>query len=470
MAYSARFDEALSWASQLHRDQKRKGKDVPYVNHLLAVASLVGTHGGDEDQVIAALLHDAIEDCVGEVEDVADQIEEKFGARVLSIVEGCTDAYTDPKPAWKERKVEYIEHLRGSDDEDPVLLVALADKVHNARSIVRDLQQVGDALWERFNASRGQTIWYYETLAEVFDDKRSGALADELKSLVEKMKGSVRAEPDWREETSWTAGDRWSLSIPEEDSMALMVLPLWGMCEATWCYRVACEPADEETIDVMTYDVFRNVDGEVLVVSGYRGRDARSDGDFIEDRGVRVWVAPPRAAEPPAHLVDSGGRAQVEDWVFNGIAPVETRWNRTVEMGLASRLERAEVVEPNAVIHSVMRRVKRFLEDRTWSWKSRDVDVADTPRFAGRFIGDNCGGDPRWGLVYDAAASDEEFLVIVTVGTGSARGEEIDGRLAYGDEVDRAISEHGETEGLKRVVARRVYDRYGASLAGSVSF
>lgn len=191
--YSKRFDQALVWASELHRDQTRKDKDVPYINHLMAVASLVGTHGGDEDQVIAALLHDAIEDCVGDVPDVAEQLEERFGPRVSRIVDGCTDAYTEPKPDWNQRKQNYIDHLRNCPEDAPVLLVALSDKVHNARSIVRDFQQVGDELWDRFNATREQTIWYYETLADVFGRKIPGPLADELARLVDQMKADSTA-------------------------------------------------------------------------------------------------------------------------------------------------------------------------------------------------------------------------------------------------------------------------------------
>lgn len=188
MTYSQRFDEALTWANELHRDQKRKGKDVPYINHLMAVASLVGSNGGDEDQVIGALLHDAIEDCIGEVDDIQDQIRDKFGERVLEIVDGCTDAYEDPKPDWPERKQAYLEHLRELSDDSPVLLVSLSDKVHNARSILRDLRKHGDELWGWFKGKHAGTLWYYNTLAGIFEDKQPGYLADELRRVVEAMK------------------------------------------------------------------------------------------------------------------------------------------------------------------------------------------------------------------------------------------------------------------------------------------
>lgn len=188
MPYSKRFDKALAFACDIHREQTRKGKDIPYINHLMAVASLVGSNGGDEDQVIGALLHDAIEDCIDDVPDIREQIRQKFGERVLEIVEGCTDADTHPKPPWAERKQAYLDHLRELPDDSPVLLVSLSDKVHNARAILRDLRVHGDELWERFKGKHGGTLWYYHTLATIFEEKRPGHLADELRRVVEAMK------------------------------------------------------------------------------------------------------------------------------------------------------------------------------------------------------------------------------------------------------------------------------------------
>ena len=184
MAYTYRFDRALTYASELHRDHERKGRGVPYITHLLAVASLVGAHHGDEDQVIAALLHDAIEDCIDSVPDIREQIREAFGERVLDIVEGCTDADTIPKPDWPERKQQYLDHLRELPDDSPVLLVSLCDKLHNARAILRDLREHGDALWDRFKGGHGGSLWYYTTLARTFREKRPGHLADELTRTV----------------------------------------------------------------------------------------------------------------------------------------------------------------------------------------------------------------------------------------------------------------------------------------------
>lgn len=190
MAYSNRFDLALAFAAQLHRNQTRKGKDVPYINHLMGVASLVGSFGGDEDQVIAGLLHDSIEDCVDEMPDIRAQIDEKFGPRVLEIVEGCTDSDTLPKPPWAARKQTYLDHLHALPADSPTLLVSLCDKVYNARAIVADLEVEGEILWERFNAKRAGSLWYYRVLSNIFLHTHPGYLANELKRMVDIMDAS----------------------------------------------------------------------------------------------------------------------------------------------------------------------------------------------------------------------------------------------------------------------------------------
>jgi (p)ppGpp synthase/HD superfamily hydrolase len=191
MAYSERFEEALGFAAAIHREQVRKGSDVPYVTHLMGVASLVGEAGGSEDQVIAGLLHDAIEDCVGEIPDIREQIAARFGRAVLDMVEACTDADTVPKPPWRERKEAYLARLRAKPVDHPALLVSVADKIHNARAIVRDHGVVGAALWERFKGGRDGTLWYYTTLAEVFRALMHGPLVDELSGLVERMRAGA---------------------------------------------------------------------------------------------------------------------------------------------------------------------------------------------------------------------------------------------------------------------------------------
>ncbi|MGH8400931.1 MAG: HD domain-containing protein, partial [Gammaproteobacteria bacterium] len=141
-----RFNQALSYAEAAHRTQQRKGSGIPYVAHLLAVCALVLEYGGDEDQAIAALLHDAVED-QGGAERLKD-IRAKFGDQVADIVAACSDAFTLPKPPWQERKQQYIDALSKHDPTS--WLVSCADKLHNASSILRDYESLGDELWSRF--------------------------------------------------------------------------------------------------------------------------------------------------------------------------------------------------------------------------------------------------------------------------------------------------------------------------------
>jgi (p)ppGpp synthase/HD superfamily hydrolase len=180
---SDRFTEALVYTTELHARQRRKGTDVPYIAHLLGVAAIVLEDGGDEDEAIAALLHDAVEDQGGP--PTLAIISERFGKRVADIVQGCTDADTHPKPPWQERKEEYIAHVRHASPS--VRRVSLADKVHNARAILHDQRQIGDAIFDRFAGGKAGTIWYYRTLAHVFLDTASGANAAELDRVVTEM-------------------------------------------------------------------------------------------------------------------------------------------------------------------------------------------------------------------------------------------------------------------------------------------
>ena len=177
---SERFDQAFAYASRLHRQQRRKGTDIPYISHLMSVAALVLEHGGNEDQAIAALLHDAVEDQGGQ--PVLDEIEERFGERVAGIVADCTDSWDEPKPPWRARKEAYIARLPGKGPE--TLLVSLADKTHNAKAILGDYRQLGDELWARFNGGREGTLWYYRTLSAFYTDALPGPLASELARTV----------------------------------------------------------------------------------------------------------------------------------------------------------------------------------------------------------------------------------------------------------------------------------------------
>lgn len=177
---SDRFDEALAYASRLHREQRRKGTNIPYISHLLSVAALVLEHGGNEDQAIAGLLHDAVEDQGGQ--KTLDEIRRRFGETVATIVADCTDAWEDPKPEWRPRKEAYIATLPTKDRIS--LLVSLADKTHNARAILHDYRDIGDPLWGRFSGGKEGTLWYYRTLSTFYSETFQGPLASELERTV----------------------------------------------------------------------------------------------------------------------------------------------------------------------------------------------------------------------------------------------------------------------------------------------
>ncbi len=186
MALKERFYAALDYAARLHAAQRRKGTDVPYISHLLAVASLVLEHGGDEDEAIAALLHDAVEDQGGP--ETAAEIARRFGPRVAEIVAGCTDADTQPKPPWRPRKEAYLARLRMAPCS--VRLVAAADKLHNARSIALEYRSSGETLWGRFSGGREGTLWYYRAAIEALtaaDAALANPLVGELKRVVDEL-------------------------------------------------------------------------------------------------------------------------------------------------------------------------------------------------------------------------------------------------------------------------------------------
>ncbi|MEE4153542.1 MAG: HD domain-containing protein [Erythrobacter sp.] len=178
-----RFDDALAYASRIHRTQIRKGSDTPYVAHLLGVASLALEFGADEDQAIAALLHDAVED-QGGAERLAD-IRARYGDCVAAIVADCTDSEIEPKPPWRQRKEAYIASL--ADKPAASLLVSIADKTHNAGAINADLRVVGEALWSRFTGGKEGTLWYYRSLADAFARLLPGPPSDRLGREVDEM-------------------------------------------------------------------------------------------------------------------------------------------------------------------------------------------------------------------------------------------------------------------------------------------
>jgi (p)ppGpp synthase/HD superfamily hydrolase len=187
MPLSDRFTEALTFATQLHATQIRKGSGTPYIAHLLGVASIVLEYGADEDEAIAALLHDAIEDQGGA--QARSEIRRRFGDRVTEIVDGCTDSDTQPKPPWRERKEAYIAHIPHASKS--VRLVSAADKLYNARSILKDYQLVGDSLWERFTGGKDGSLWYYRAIVDAFRQTESHPLVDELDRVVEELEKIV---------------------------------------------------------------------------------------------------------------------------------------------------------------------------------------------------------------------------------------------------------------------------------------
>ena len=178
-----RFKEALALATDVHAGQSRKGTSVPYVSHVLGVCSLVLEDGGSEDEAIGALLHDAVEDGGGR--PMLDEIRRRFGERVAQIVWACSDTDETPKPPWKERKTRYIEHVRQAGPD--ARRVSCADKLHNARSILRDYRALGERLWDRFTASGDETLWYYRELIAALRQPDRSPLVAELERVVSEL-------------------------------------------------------------------------------------------------------------------------------------------------------------------------------------------------------------------------------------------------------------------------------------------
>jgi len=175
-----RYADALQLAWKLHDGQFRKGTTIPYISHLIAVSSLALEHGANENEAIAALLHDAVEDAGGM--PTLEMIRAQFGQAVADIVEGCTDSYTEPKPNWRQRKKAYLAHLAQASPS--VRLVSASDKLHNARSILSDLRVQGPSLWMRFTAGKEGSLWYYLALVRAFESHSRTALVDELDRTV----------------------------------------------------------------------------------------------------------------------------------------------------------------------------------------------------------------------------------------------------------------------------------------------
>ena len=189
------FAEALSFTAQLHADHRRSKSQVPYLAHLLSVCSLVLEHDGTEDEAIAALLHDSLEDQavhLGGAEQLRKRIRRRFGERVVEIVDGCTDAVTHPKPEWEGRKQRYIEAIETATES--VCLVIAADKLHNARSILDDLYEIGNEVWEKFKPTRERSLWYYRSVTEALKPR----LPQRGKHLVQELDRVVTQLEEWK--------------------------------------------------------------------------------------------------------------------------------------------------------------------------------------------------------------------------------------------------------------------------------
>ncbi|MDG2618054.1 HD domain-containing protein [Thermoleptolyngbya sichuanensis XZ-Cy5] len=177
----------MTYAFHLHQHQLRKGSSVPYISHLMSVAALVLEDGGNEDAAIAALLHDAIEDQGGNA--TRNEIRKQFGDAVLRIVDACTESNETPKPSWKERKLRAIAQLQQA--EPAIQRVILADKLHNLRCIWADWQRQGDRVWQRFNASPADILWFYRACLDAVGDRFSSPMLIELRTLLTNLENSL---------------------------------------------------------------------------------------------------------------------------------------------------------------------------------------------------------------------------------------------------------------------------------------
>jgi len=193
---STKFAKAVEFAADRHI-KPRKGTEIPYVSHLMGVSSLVLEFGGNEDEAIAGMLHDVVED----TETTNEEVREQFGNAVADIVAGCSetkcaDGSSRERP-WKDRKDDYIAHVQAVETSPSVLLVSMADKLHNLQSILHDYRRIGDALWARFNPAAGKegTLWFYRTLAEAFKvhSNANKDLANELNWTVSELENAVLA-------------------------------------------------------------------------------------------------------------------------------------------------------------------------------------------------------------------------------------------------------------------------------------
>ncbi len=190
------LQRAFRYAAEKHAGQTRKQTAVPYLSHLMAVASLVLEAGGDEDMAIAALLHDVVEDCGGMPR--LREVRKQFGPRVAKIVEGCTDSFGDPKPEWMERKKGYLREVKDADAE--TRLVSAADKLHNVRTILSDYRREGESVWKRFSGKKKGTLWYYRALSDEYQRRSPNRITGELEIAVAELERAVGRNPQSEKE------------------------------------------------------------------------------------------------------------------------------------------------------------------------------------------------------------------------------------------------------------------------------
>jgi (p)ppGpp synthase/HD superfamily hydrolase len=183
MRLSRQFEKALVYATRIHGGKLRKKTRIPYIAHILGVTAIAMEYGANETEAIAALLHDAVEDCGG-AKRLRD-IERKFGKRVARIVEGCTDTDQTPKPPWLKRKRSYVEHVRHAPT--PTKLVSASDKLHNVRAILMDYRQEGEKLWSRFGGGKQGALWYYRALVNAFSGRRIQPLVQEINRTLTEL-------------------------------------------------------------------------------------------------------------------------------------------------------------------------------------------------------------------------------------------------------------------------------------------
>lgn len=183
MAYTSKIAEAFAFAQKLHETQQRKGCGAPYLTHLMAVAALVGEYGGTEAQVIAALLHDAVEDQGGPA--VLGCIRATFGEEVAGYVSACSDTDVTPKPPWRERKEAFIRRIAGATPE--VKLIVAADQLHNTRGLITGLREGGPPFWDQFNGGRDGSLWYRAEMVRALSDGWTHPMLADLADTVDQL-------------------------------------------------------------------------------------------------------------------------------------------------------------------------------------------------------------------------------------------------------------------------------------------